>query len=203
MLAVSPNHAGAKLLFSQDIFGMHLAGYQRFDDEYAPALLEEAMEIKYAGVELSDRERQSAEEEVRSELASAVLIEVAGVDLDERFSVEYNPQPWFLFFWLTWFACTLHVAIVGLPASGRKPSTSAPESHYFFFFVAGAFFAFGSEYCVSTEELSAAIESLHCCAKVHLSPKLKHFWNASTVPGAAVILPSSPILALAIKDTPY
>jgi hypothetical protein len=39
----------------------------------------------------------------------------------EQFSVEASPRPWFLFFWVTWIACALHVVIffgmnIGRPA---------------------------------------------------------------------------------------
>ncbi len=30
----------------------------------------------------------------------------------EHFSVEASPRPWSMFFWLTWTACTMHVALV-------------------------------------------------------------------------------------------
>jgi hypothetical protein len=42
-----------------------------------------------------------------------------------------------------------------------EPKAPAPESDYFFFLVVAGF-AFGSEYFVSTEPVSAVIESLHC-----------------------------------------
>jgi hypothetical protein len=41
-----------------------------------------------------------------------------GSHATEQFSVENSPQPWFLFFWVTWIACTLHVAIVYCMNSG-------------------------------------------------------------------------------------
>ena len=38
----------------------------------------------------------------------------------EQFSVEASPRPWFLFFWITWSACALHVAIFFGMNIGRR-----------------------------------------------------------------------------------
>ena len=52
-----------------------------------PDLFAQAMESKYGGLALSNNERRLAEEHVRNELASVVLIEALISGRDERFSV--------------------------------------------------------------------------------------------------------------------
>ena len=53
----------------------------------SPELFASAMELKYGGLELSSMERRQAEEAVRSELASVVLIECCVRNSDERFDI--------------------------------------------------------------------------------------------------------------------
>lgn len=52
-----------------------------------PKLFKEAMEIKYGGMKLSHSQRESAEELVREEITSAVLIELLVTNPDQRFDL--------------------------------------------------------------------------------------------------------------------
>jgi len=61
--------------------------------ELTPELFEEAMEVKYGGIDLSDRERKRAEEGVWEELSSVVLLDVLVINPDSRFAVGDFAQP--------------------------------------------------------------------------------------------------------------
>lgn len=56
-------------------------------------LFREAMEVKFAGLDLSAEERRDAEEAVRRELSSVVLLDVLVSNPDERFDVGDFGQP--------------------------------------------------------------------------------------------------------------
>lgn len=61
--------------------------------EPSAGLFARAMELKYGGLLDSARQRQSAEEQVREELAGVVLVELVILDRDEHFSAGDFGQP--------------------------------------------------------------------------------------------------------------
>lgn len=61
--------------------------------ELTGELLQEAMEMKYGGIPLSDSERKEAEEAVRLELLSVALLDVLVSNPDKRFDVGDFGQP--------------------------------------------------------------------------------------------------------------
>ena len=56
-------------------------------------LFQEAMESKYGGIQLSGRDRKAAEEAIRQELSSIVLLDVLVRNPDEQFDVGEFNQP--------------------------------------------------------------------------------------------------------------
>ena len=61
--------------------------------EPSDALFQQAMEVKHGSLELSESDRRQAEEIVRGELSSVVLIEVSVENRDDRFDVSDFAQP--------------------------------------------------------------------------------------------------------------
>ena len=61
--------------------------------ELTDDLLEEAIEIKSYGLQLTESEKAELEKAIREELSSVVLLDVLVTDADERFDIDNFGQP--------------------------------------------------------------------------------------------------------------
>src|ERR1051325_852879 len=71
------------------------------------------------------------------------------------------------------------------------------------FFLGTCFFAPGFENSVSTAEPICPSIALAASANCPLGCSSRYFWNSSSVPGGAVILPSAAVVAFPNKQMPY